>query len=434
MPIQKFPQGSYWPVQSNKPLITSVSGSNPYTIVTNSSTVASACTSCLIEMGGGAAQDAFYGNQGGNIGSGVINAVIDGKDTLPVQLNPYPDCGASEGLNTICIAPSMVAAWRGPQNWEGSTIQYIDNGAVGGCGVLDQNLIQYIRLGTNPTGHTNIWESIAPTGDYSVTGCLIYNNLWYHTTIQNASSPSGQTTVGLSIEPAPNTGQTAYLFNNVFSDTIVNTVIEPAGSGGNMIQFNNTMDCGPEWNLNQTCTGPPGSGGTTTAVNDLYVTTAGSPYGGTVTNSNEITWTPTKATAAGYTPSQTPYIYFPTTSNCGGQTPCTVGAGGSIASYCSTLSGIWITNATELAPFTNAGTSCADDATYGATYDSVHNTSVAGSRTPKTRSTSAPDVGAFQYQSSGPTPTYMRSPCPACGVAENWEHHLSVRASGSVQE
>src|SRR5579863_4355391 len=410
MPIQAPPQGHYWPVQSGAPVVSSVSGSNPYTIVTNSSTVGSVCSSCLIQMGGAAGAEIFYGNQGGNIGSGVLNSVFSGQDTLATLINPYPDCGASEGLNTVyCIVASIVAAWRGPQNWEGNTFLYIDNPAVGGCGVVDQNTIMYERLGTNPTGHTNIWESIAPAGDYSVTGCLYYDNVEVHTTIQNASAPGGQQTIGLSLEPAPNTGQTCYAFNNISSDTIANTLWEPAGSGGNCIFFNNTQDCGPEWSLSYTCVAPPGAGGTSTSVNNLFVTTAGSPYNGTVTHSGDIPWTPTVATAAGYTPSQSPYIYFPTSSNCSGQTPCTVGTGSSIAGYCTTLSGIFTTNATELAPFFNAGTACGEDTTYGASYDPIHNTSVAGLRTPRTRSTSTPDVGAFQF-SATPVPAGATAP------------------------
>lgn len=399
MPIQKFPQGSYWAVQNGAPLITGVSGSNPYTITTNSATVPSVCTGCLIEFGGAANVNAFYGNQGGNIGSGVLNSVITGRDTFAVQINPYDDCGLSEGLNTPCIVNSIVAQWRGPQNWEGNTLLYIDNGAVGGCGILDQNTIGLERVGTNPTGHTNLWESIAPAGDYSLTGCLMYNNYFFATTMKNPSAPPGQTSIGLSIEPAPNTGQIAYAFNNVSTDIITNTLWEPAGSGGNLVMFNNTQDCGGAWSLSQTCTGPPGSGGTTTSDNNLYVTTAGSPYNGTVTHSGDILWTPTNATTAGFIPTGT-YIYSPQNSNCAGVSPCTVGTGVSIASFCTALDSVFTTNATELAPFDNAGAACREDTKYGATYDPIHQTSTAGGRVAISRSTSAPNVGAFQF--SGP--------------------------------
>jgi hypothetical protein len=82
-------------------------GSGPYTIVTNSTTVASLCSSCLIEIGGAANVNAFYGNQGGNIGSGVTNSVISGRDSCGnfVMFNNSQDCGTAWSINQTCTGP-----------------------------------------------------------------------------------------------------------------------------------------------------------------------------------------------------------------------------------------------------------------------------------------------------------------------------------------
>jgi hypothetical protein len=380
--------------------VTSISGSNPYTIVTNSSTVASACTGCYVL----AAQDnenIISANETGNAGAVIENSVIDGSDVAQVaSLNPYGDCGLSESNNNLCVG-SGNAGWRGPQIWLNNVIQYVASAYVGPDGYFGGNLIRYLRTPINPTAHSNIWEAVgadALDANGNTMNWLFWNNLVIHTNNPNSSTPGGRITVGLSIEPAANTstqtgnGLPSYTFNNVISDTITNATFEPVGCStcGVANLFNNTMDCGPSWSLSYQCTDTIAQGGVSQGNN--YITTASPALTSSFTSSHDIIWTPTTATSAGYTTSET-YIYSPPNNNCTGVTPCTIGGGTSAASLCSAVSAIYAL----------AGSACLSDTIYGATYDVTNHTAVTGARSALARSGTL-ESGAYQFATSSNPP------------------------------
>ncbi len=391
--VQVFPQGSYWSVQSNGPSVQAISGSNPYTITTNSTTVGTACTGCNIIVGEDNI-DIIAGNQGGNTGAIVENTVIDGSDTAEVaNLNPYGDCGLAEGNNNLCVA-SGVVGWRGPQIWLNNVIQFAVSGYVGSDGWFGGNTYRYLRQSINPSSHTNIIEAVDAS---SGLNSLIWNNVFEHTTNPNPNTPGGQVTVGLSIEPAANTGLPSYTFNNVISDTIRNAMFEPLSSVGYGVPyfFNNTADCGPSWSLTYACTASTAQGGYLS--NNNFITT-GTYAGSGWTESHDVNWTPTQARSAGYTSGET-YIYSPPNSNCSGVTPCTVGAGLSMSSVCSAVTAIYAA----------AGAACLKDTSYGAFYNTCNHTVTVPARpqslrTPQTGVLS--DIGAYQSGSNenGPPP------------------------------
>jgi hypothetical protein len=347
-------------------------------------------------------ENIISGNETGNAGAIVENCVIDGSDVAQVaSLNPYGDCGLSEGNNNLCVG-SGNAGWRGPQIWLNNVIQYVASAYVGPDGYFGGNLIRYLRTPINPTAHSNIWEAVgadALDADGNTLNWLFWNNLVIHTNNPNPNTPGGRITVGLSIEPAANTstqtgnGLASYTFNNVMSDTITNAMFEPVGcsSCGKAYFFNNTLDCGPSWSLSYQCTDSIVQGGV--SQNNNYITTASPAITSTFTSSHDVTWTPAIATSAGYTTSET-NIYSPPNLNCSGVTPCTLGAGAgtSASSLCSTISSIY-------AP---AGAACSIDTTYGATYNTSNHTAVTAARSPMTRAPGNWSVGSYQSVGSGP--------------------------------
>src|ERR1700677_2956458 len=398
--------GSVIPEGDNTPLLTGVSGTNPYTLTfSNTAGAASApCTGCVFQVG------ADYMNITGGVegtcsGCEMLNNVIDGSDVTAVQLNPYADCGASESNNQFCVA-SGIAGWRLPNIWRGNVIQYVSSAFVGECSEWSNNLIQNIRLSTNPTDHTNGIECLDETPSNNV----YYNNVQRNTNNPNASTPGGNWSIGLLDEFTPQSGHTSYVFNNVAYNTLQNVPfgIYPSGSGccGTLTEFNNTVDGGPTWtaqNYDITNTCPGGFTACVLENNHLVSNISSSVLsscGSNCTHTTNLLQSFSTASGQGYTSSET-YAYSP--ANRSGST---VGAGTNVYSgLCSTIAG-----------FNSAArTACQNATGYACSYTTSNHTVSCPTLTPSSRpSSGAWDIGAYEYaisQATAPTCT------PASGNA-----------------
>jgi hypothetical protein len=384
--------GLYWPIQNNKPNVTSlITGSNPYTVVTNSTTNSSACTGCTVQIG---ADYTFIvaGNESAVSGAMVENSVIDGSDTFEAQLNPYTDCGATEGDNEWCGASAIVN--RLPNIWRDNVIRFVQTGFQGECTEWSGNLIEDIRFSTDPSAHTNGIECLdsAP-----VSGVLLkYGNLFRHWNVANASSDNGgQGSIGLGVEATPQGASTTeYDFDNVAYDTLQNAWmgLHVNGTMGSVVIFNNSSDGGPSWNHSYApfneC---PAAYISCTFNNNHSITNASNQFGGScgsncTVGANELVQTVSAAAAQGYNETTT-YAFL-----AGGST---VNAGANLSSYCTAIA----------AANANAGAACQSDTPYAVSYNSTTHTVTVPARAPNLRpmtSTGCPgnstcwDVGAYQ--------------------------------------
>jgi hypothetical protein len=373
----------YWPIQSNGPLATSITGSNPYTIVTNSTTVGSACTGCVVQIGIDFGY-IFAGVEGQCSGCIAQNNVIDGSDTVEAQLNPYGDCGSTEGNNQFCVA-SAIAGWRLPNIWRNNVIRYVASTFVGECSEWSGNLLEYNRLSTNPSAHTNAIECLDEASVNSVT--LSYNNVERHMNNPNASVPGGRWSIGLFNQYTPLSGSTEYIFNNVVFDSLQNLwagMYVGTGCCGTVKMFNNTSDGGPSWDLTYAGSNCPGPYTACLFQNNYWVTTAtpviSGGCSGNCTETTDLLQTPTTANGNGQTATQT-FAYSPTTGS--------LGTGTSISSICTA-----ITSANAA-----AGTACLSDTIYGATYNATNHTAVTAARSANVWP-SPPQIGAYEFTST----------------------------------
>jgi hypothetical protein len=381
------------PLGNSCPTVTSISGSNPYniTFTCGAGPASGNCTGCVIQIG-----NDFLSITGGINGPTnddiMLNNVIDGSDTTEWQYNPYEDCGLTESNNNICVS-SAVVDWRLPNIWRNNVIRNVASVAVAECTEWSGNLIEYIRLSTNPSAHTNIIECQGYDNPIN-NATFFYNNVIRHTNNPNPSTPTGRTSVGLGdIGAGPSPGETAYIFNNVMYDTLQNSVIERQNStsGAYQVTFNNSGDCGASWEMTHTFSNPlvPGD----TYYNNYCATTNGTPLiCSGLTCAANLFQTSTAAGGSGYTANQT-YAYSPTSSS----SP-TVGTGTTNTnSLCSSIS---IAQAA-------AGTACLSDTSYAVSYDTTKHAVTGPGRTPVSRG-ATPDIGAYQFSpgssSSAPAP------------------------------
>jgi len=371
----------YWPIQSNGPIATSISGNNPYTIVTNSSTLGSLCTGCVVQIGIDFGY-IFAGVEGSCTGCLAQNNVVDGSDTVEAQLNPYGDCGATESNNQICVT-SAIAGWRLPNIWRNNVLRYVASSFVGECTEWSGNLLEYNRLSINPSAHTNAIECLDENPVNGAT--LSYNNVIRHMNNPNAKVPGGQWSVGLFDQYTPKSGTAEYVFNNVIYDTIQNVWagLFTGGNGccGSIKIFNNTTSCGPDWSISYSCTNPCPSGyAGCTYQNNQWITTSANPAGSP--QITDLLQTPATATSQGYLETSA-YAFSPPS---GGST---IGAGTSLSNICSAIASA---NAA-------AGAACGQDTVYGASYNTSNHTAITAARTPLTRP-GTPDIGAYQSGSN----------------------------------
>lgn len=384
------------PYGNNTPVVTGVSGTNPYTITfTNTAGGASqACTGCVFQVGGDFCRISG-GVEAAQTDDVMQDNVIDGSDTAEVQLNPSGDCGLSEGNNNFCVA-SGFAGWRLPNIWRDNVIRFVDNVFIGECTEWSGNLLEYIRLGTDPTGHTNAVECADNNPVNNAT--YFYGNTMRHMTNPNPNTPGGRWSIGLgAIMSAPRAGETSYAFNNVFHDILQNATFERGSSTGKWKIFNNTSDCGPSWSLAYPCVASLIAGDL--VQNNHFITSSSTPLGNCsgYTCTTNVTQSPTAASGQGYTPSED-YAYSPTSS--GGST---VETGTVLSSLCTAIG----------SANSAAGTACQNDTPYAVTYDSTNHVVVVPARKSLSRpgQQTAWDVGAYQFNGGSQVdpPTHLQA-------------------------
>ena len=243
--------GQHIPLGNTCPTVTSVTGTNPYTILfTCNTTVSSNCTGCLIQLGadfmnivGGV--NSPNANHGDMMYQNVVNPFLV-QSLAEAQWNPYPDCGFSESNNNMCMAGG-TASWRQPNIWRENVIRYVFSAAVSTCTEWSGNTIEYLRgQGPDPTLHNNAIECAGNDNPIN-NATFFYNNLFQHLNNPNPNTPTGVNAIGLgNIQPSPVSGETVYEFNNVMNDTLANTVFQLAVQSGTPKQviFNNSVNCG----------------------------------------------------------------------------------------------------------------------------------------------------------------------------------------------
>jgi hypothetical protein len=394
------------PPGNNSPTVTSVSGTGPYTVTFfNTGACGGNGPACWAQSKG--KQFVAFGSDNLLITSGadspspagemMYQNVIDGSDVDIALINPWSDCGLSEGNNNLCRASGTVA-WRTPSVWRQNVVRYVYQVAVAQCKDWDGNLIENIRFAANPTAHTNVVECVADDAPNNQT--YFYNNVVRHATNPNPHTPDGRWSIGLGLwAPVLNPRETDYVFNNVMYDGIQNDPIEPSPATGTMVVFNNTMNCGPNWSLTFECGGVPVVASNRYFNNHFISAPSGGHYLRNDNGSgnacrgyactNNIATTPAAATSGGYTTAQT-YVYSPLTSG-----SRTIASGTSISSTCA-----GILDAV-------AAAACLRDTTYGVAYDAANHTVTGPARASVARS-NPPSVGAYESGGSPPalTPAY----------------------------
>ncbi|MDE3180919.1 MAG: hypothetical protein KGM47_14835 [Acidobacteriota bacterium] len=204
-----------------------------------------------------------------------------------------------------------LAPWG--ENSSGYDIEYNVTNDIGGggdvfqaCHIMHDNLFENIYQNTDGSTHSDIAFCYGEYGGGSSDPNLFYNNIFRNV------APSGTPFGGYVFTPDTPSGQTDYIFNNVFHD--VNT-----GGSGNNNAMCDQGNCGPSIMWNNTAEGglsgsvPSGivwgNGRATvalTSVNNYWVSTGtgtsavftGPSY---VTESNAIYQTLSTANSQGYT-------------------------------------------------------------------------------------------------------------------------------------
>ena len=298
--------------------------------------------------------------------------------------------------NNVCdgsdTTKDMMGCWgstAGADSWEemsGNLAQWVTNGQNGSICNAHDNYTAHIPISFNP-GHQNGWQI---TG--AASGCsnvLFWNNAL--TDVQ--SGGSGQYWWG----QGNNTGITWYEFNNLLWATSAGNCVDfsQSTSSGTHNIFNNTLECGSV--ANGLAAVMNAAGATLPLVlnltnNHCLTSISGScantPSGSvTFSETNDLAQTTTQADANSsphydqYTESQNPPLSPVASTN------STVQAGVSIATLCSTVSGI---NSV-------AGTACLNSTGFSCTYNTSNHTMSCPAITEIARS-STPDIGAYEYQ------------------------------------
>lgn len=310
-----------------------------------------------------------------NVGSSFHDNFVTGEDV-----------DRTSGTSGACI-------FGGPPILYNNWCEYVDQGFVGnGINTYNNNVVSHIGptfqqcdptgsgCGTSGVDHTNGLELNAQSTDVTV-----YNNVI-----------SGLGTGTLTFWCATNAGVNCYGFNNVFYDTDVNNILDPAQSvtnngcahgvsycnvAGNFFYYNNTVVCGAVGSPASVCQAGNSAITAITHQNNHYITsstiTSGTPVPTLTTNLLQTIGT---ANGQGYTAAQSPYVFFPTLG------AGTIGTGTSLTSFCSTVNALDST----------AGAACLLDTTYGVSIDRTAGTVTGSARTPVTRK-STPDIGAFEF-------------------------------------
>ena len=319
---------------------------------------------------------------GSDTTSVALQIVVDGSDTARDSFGGIYGGGIGE------ISQSYFA--------------YLDNGLNGSCHLLHDNTFYNVGFMpySNAVSHNNIAESNLDLPG----GCIVYNNY-----VQGPFSTPG----GVPIMQVPRAGDTSYAFNNImvnggaYGGTALwcGEYFSAGSSGGTCTWFNNTIEGGSDSDPSQSLfrIGSALSGTVPAAINEYnnHGITSGAVNAVSgecsrtcpVTQTTQIVQTLLAANGQGYQMGQR-FSFSPTS---GGST---IGVGTNESSLCATISMV----------DSAAGLACAQDTTYGVSYNSSNHTLSFPARTPLSRpSSGAWDVGAYQFgpgsQSSVAPPT-----------------------------
>jgi len=269
---------------------------------------------------------------------------------------------------------------------------YLDNGFNGGITSFHDNVLS--RTSIPPYSGAGSHNNAIESNTDAPNGAVFYNNIFIH-----SSTPTGS---GVGSWMAPRSGTTSYWFNNISVDGMGSAnnnicAYSLTNPGGMCVQFNNTVECGPDSNPNQACLrldGQTGNGfpGGVELSNNHYISSQGnSPPitvdGGTITQSPnpQLTQTLSQANGQGYSLNQT-FVFSPSVSS-----NATVGAGVNGTGLCALISRI----------NSGAGMACLSDTTYAVSYNASNHAVSWPARTPVVRpSSGAWDVGAYQFGSA----------------------------------
>jgi hypothetical protein len=295
---------------------------------------------------------------------------------------------------------SCDGGFGGPPIWYRNWIEYTQNGGIlNGITSYHDNMVTNVVTSYQQYNTSNVFSPAHTNGlelNAQSTDVLVYNNVFRHLG-----------TGTLTFWCATNAGVNCYGFNNVFYDTDVNNILDPAQSvtnngcahgatycnvAGNFFYFNNTIECGQDANPNAICQGSNAAITAITHQNNHYITSgslnAAPP---TPTLTTNILQNKATANGQGYNSGQT-YAFYPTT---GGST---IGAGTSLTSLCTTI------NALNAA----AGTACLLDTTYGVSIDRTTWTVTGPARTAVARK-ATPDASAYEF-TAGASPADSFAP------------------------
>jgi hypothetical protein len=349
-----------------------------------------------------------YGN-GNNIGLGGGSPGLGINDTFEhLYIHGWSHGSASSGTSENPCG--FVGDTGDPNNNVGTILEYsVISGAdtaqdscslvFGSPPYIEYNVLEYgssaMVIDSPVTVHDNIIQNVVSSFDTSAHENALEENFSQNTTVYNnvfRHIGSGSLTVWL----APDSGYTAYFFNNVVYDTDVSNVLDLAasiktGKSGTDILWNNTVECGQDNNPDAVCVANISSAvSAVTLQNNLFITNAGSDWstnGVNPTLGNNILMTKTTATSQGYTPAQS-YAFAPINAY---PTDATPGQGGSTASFCS-ASGV---------------TACNSDTTYGVVYNTANHTVSSPGRTGNAWN-NPPDVGAYSYGKAPGAPQNLK--------------------------
>lgn len=244
------------------------------------------------------------------------------------------------------------------------------------------------------TFHDNLYEWFYENGHSDVLAFsenasstdVVYNNVFRNIDVTGASGTP-------VIWPNPPSTTTVYMFNNLIYNVGNVEYLNIGNNGstyGSHYIFNNTWQTSVSQTIYNCQYLSGGSLYDTNNHNIDDVTPWSSPCNN-LTTTTDKTMTNATATTDGYTSSQT-YAYSPTS----GSSPTVTAGTNVISTYCAALTS---------AGMTAAATACQSDTTYGCTYNSTSHTNSCPARTVVARpSSTAPDVGVYEYQASS-TPT-----------------------------
>jgi hypothetical protein len=341
----------------------------------------SAIGHCIVEnmyMHGWA--HAAYGGTNADVCNLISSDSVDDKTSIAEN-------NVIDGSDTAKDA--CVAFWFGPAIGYSNYVHGVPNGAVVDSAVSwHDNWWDTITSSYDPTQHQNTFEDNGASNNE-----FFYNNLVTNTTNSN----------GLTLNFAPCTGTTTYVFNNIIAnvdDTPLN--VQPECGAGTFFVFNNSIELGAD-SVKGSGNGGIGTGTYPGCPSGLSgCTYTNNHFIGTNNQSTQICQAPctdttnlsqTIAVAKAnvspafnqYSFAQSPYVFPPVVN-----TNSTVGAGTNSSSSCTT-----ITNANAA-----AGDACVNDTTYGVGYNSSTHTVITPPpyRNPNGRPGSgAWDIGAYFY-------------------------------------